>query len=81
MEKEELEHEIHETNILVRKLIRMQKYSIWLRLFYVFLILAVFGGLYLYIKPYVPVAIQKIIEKVYETQTTSGNFLPPPKNQ
>ena len=77
MEKEELEQQIHETNILVRKLIRMQKVTVGLRLLNLFLLIVVIGGFYLYIKPFVPTGVQNLIDRIYESQIANSNLFQP----
>lgn len=62
MENSELEQKVIETNLLVKKLIRQQKWAFWTRVLNLLIVLGLLGGFYVAIKNYIPEQLRESLD-------------------
>ena len=75
MDQNELEQSVVETNRLIKRLIRSQNVTLAFKVVNFLVIVGVLGGLYLFIKPFIPKPLQGIVD-IYEQSNVGGLFAP-----
>ena len=80
MDQNELEQTVIETNRLIKRLIRSQNLTLAFKVINFLVIVGVLGGLYLFIKPFVPKQLQGVVD-LYEQSNVRGFFAPNTESQ